>query len=97
MDRKAEVEMQATKLYVGNLNYGVTNQELKDLFASYGEVKEVKVIQGKGFGFLEMSSQVEAETARKALDGYELKGLKLQVQPARPPKQRSSRNGFRRY
>jgi RNA recognition motif-containing protein len=89
--------MQATKLFVGNLNYDLTNEELMDLFASYGDVKEAKVIRGKGFGFIEMSTQVGAETARKALDGYELKGLKLQVQLARPPKQRSKRDAYRRY
>lgn len=89
--------MQATKLYVKNINYGVTDQELKDLFASHGEVKEAKVIDGKGFGFIEMSSQVEAETARKALDGYKLRELNLEVQPARPPKQKSSKNSHRRH
>jgi RNA recognition motif-containing protein len=89
--------MQATKLHVGNLNYSVTDEDLRELFATQGAVQEAKVIQGKCFGFVEMSSQVEAETARKVLDGHELKGLNIQVQPARPPKERSSRGGFRRY
>ncbi len=88
--------MQATKLYVGNLNYGVTSEELKELFTNHGEVKEAKVITGKGFAFVEMSTQLEAETARKALNGCELRGLNLQIQIAQPPKKRSGGKGYRR-
>ncbi|MFZ2445988.1 MAG: hypothetical protein WAW37_06500 [Syntrophobacteraceae bacterium] len=89
--------MQATKLFVRNISYNVTSEELRDLFAVHGEVKDAKVIHGKGFGFIEMSTQVQAETARKALDGQEVKGLNLQIEPAKPPKERSSKGGFRRY
>ena len=58
---KKEIGMQGSKLYVGNLSYSVVNGELEVLFSSYGEVKEVKIIEGKGFGFVEMSNQAEAE------------------------------------
>jgi RNA recognition motif-containing protein len=88
--------MQATKLYVGNLVSTVTNKDLEELFSQHGTVKEAKVIQGKGFAFVEMSSQLEAERAKAALDGYEFKGLSVKVQAAKPPKKQSSRRGFRR-
>ena len=47
--------MQGSKLYVGNLSYSVTNEQLEELFNNYGGVKEVNIIEGKGFGFVEMS------------------------------------------
>ena len=71
--------MQGSKLYVGNISYSVINQELEELFSSYGEVKEVKIIEGKGSGFVEMSSQSEAERAKKALNGSLFKGRPLKV------------------
>jgi RNA recognition motif-containing protein len=55
--------MQGNKLYVGNLNYAVTDEQLQTLFANYGEVRDVRIISGKGFGFVEMSSNDEAEKA----------------------------------
>jgi RNA recognition motif-containing protein len=88
--------MQGSKLYVGNLSYSVVNDELEKLFSNYGEVKEVKVIVGKGFGFVEMSNQSEAEKARAALVGYILKGRTLTVNGARPRRSRQ-RRGYRRY
>jgi RNA recognition motif-containing protein len=86
--------MQA-KLYVGNLSYSVTSEDLKTLFSSYGEVKEAKGIEGKGFGFVEMSNQSDAESAKKALDGYDFKGRKLKVDVARPPKPRQPGRRYR--
>jgi RNA recognition motif-containing protein len=50
--------MQVSKLYVGNLSYSVTNDQLEELFSNHGEVKEVRIIEGKGFGFVEMSEGV---------------------------------------
>ncbi len=88
--------MQGSKLYVGNLNYSVVNDELEELFSNYGVVKEVKIIEGKGFGFVEMSNQSEAEKAREALSGFEFKGRILRVDEARPRKNRP-RRGYRRY
>jgi len=80
--------MQGSKLYVGNLDYAVTNDQLKELFEKHGEVKEVKVIDGKGFGFVEMGDQAHAEAAKKELDGIEFNGRVLRVDEARPPKKR---------
>ena len=88
--------MQGSKLYVGNLNYSVVNDELEVLFSDYGEVKEVKIIEGKGFGFVEMDNQEEAERAREALNGSDYKGRNLRVDEARPPRNRP-RRGYRRY
>ncbi len=78
--------MQGSKLYVGNLTYSVTNEQLKELFSQYGEVKEVNVIIGRGFGFVEMSSPSEAEKAKEALNGSDLEGRTLKVDEARPPR-----------
>jgi RNA recognition motif-containing protein len=88
--------MQGSKLYVGNLGYAVTNSEIEQLFSSYGSVKQVNVIEGKGFGFVEMSSVSEAEKAKEALDSTEFKGRNLKVDEAKPPRARESR-GYSRY
>ena len=80
--------MQGSKLYVGNLDQSVTNQDLQDLFSEYGQVKQVSIIEGKGFGFVEMSNSSEAEKAKEALDGTDYKGLTLKVDEARPPRRR---------
>ncbi len=83
--------MQGRKLFVGNLNYAVTREQLTELFTNHGEVLDVKIIDGKGFGFVEMSSQSEAETAKTELNGTELMGRTMNVDEARPPRQRDSR------
>jgi RNA recognition motif-containing protein len=80
---------------------------LEELFSQYGEVKEVNIIEGKGFGFVEMSSQAEAEKAKEALDGSEFKERTLRVDEARPrenrprsnygPSRGRQRGGYRRY
>ncbi len=88
--------MQGSKLYVGNLGYAVTNSELEQLFAGYGSVKQVNVIEGKGFGFVEMSKISEAEKAKEALDKSDFKGRTLNIDEARPQKAKP-RNNFRRY
>jgi len=80
--------MQGSKLYVGNLGYSVTNQQLQELFSEYGEVRQVNIIEGKGFGFVEMSNREEAERAKEALDGSDYKGFTLKVDEARPPRSR---------
>lgn len=90
--------MQGSKLYVANFGYSVTNEQLEELFAAHGEVKEVKVIEGKGFGFVEMGTQAEAEKAKEALNGSDFKGRTLRVDVARPPKERPKTGGrFRRF
>jgi RNA recognition motif-containing protein len=81
---------------VGNLHYAVTREELEQLFSNHGEVWHVSVIEGKGFGFVEMSNQSEAERAKKELNGFEYKGRSLFVDEARPPRSRRRRS-FRSY
>ena len=76
--------MQGKKLYVGNLNYSVTNEELSKLFANYGQVESVNILEGKGFGFVEMVNNEDAENAREKLDGFSLKGRALRVNEAKP-------------
>ena len=104
--KKTEVRMQGSKLYVGNLGYSISKQELEDLFAEHGQVKEVRIMEGKGFGFVEMSNSSEAEKAKEALDGSDFKGFTLKVDEARPPRKREGgrpprrggpRRDFRRY
>ncbi len=92
--------MQGSKLYVGNLNYSVKSEELKELFSKFGEIKDVNIIEGRGFGFVELSSPEEAQKAKDELDGTEFKGRNLRVNEARPPRDRDRRGGgggFRRY
>ncbi len=91
--------MKGNKLYVGNLNYATTNEKLQGLFGQYGTVSSVKIIEGKGFGFVEMSSEQEAEAAKNALNGTEFDGRNIKVDEARPPEDRPRRsyNNDRRY
>ncbi len=86
--------MEGKKLYVGNLDYSVTKDELSELFAEFGEVVEVTIIDGKGFGFVEMSEPAEAESAMSDLNGKDLKGRSMKVDEARPKK--DNRSNFRR-
>ncbi len=88
--------MEGNKLYVGNLKYSVTNEELKKLFSKYGEVKSVNIIEGKGFGFVEMSSSEEAEKAKEALNNADFEGRPLKIDEARPQTQRP-RSEYRKY
>ncbi len=83
--------MQGSKLYVGNLSYSVTDEQLEELFAAHGTVQSANVIGNKGFGFVEMSSNEEAEKAKEALDGTEFEGRTLKVDEARPQKPRTDR------
>ena len=88
--------MKGRKLYVGNLSQSVTNDELKELFANYGDVEKVNIIEGKGFGFVEMSSRSEADRAKQALNASEFKERTLRVNEARPPRS-GRRGGYQRY
>ena len=83
--------MEGKKLYVGNFKYSTTEEQLRELFAEYGEVVKVDVIGDKGFGFVEMSSSSEAEKAKEALNETELEGRTLRVDEARPQKPRTNR------
>ena len=78
------------KLYVGNLAYSVTDGELQQMFEPHGTVQSAQVIidrdtgRSKGFGFVEMGSDQEAQTAIQALNGKEVDGRSLTVNEARP-------------
>ena len=89
------------KLYVGNLSYGVTTSELEQLFGQYGTVQSAQVIQdretgrSKGFGFVEMGSDQEAQSAIQELNGKEVNGRALTVNEARPREDRGGGGGGR--
>jgi len=83
--------MQGRKLFIGNLDYTVTRDDLASLFSTFGEVREVSVIEGKGFGFIEMSNQSEAEAAKKELNESFFKGRTIRVDEAKPPRGREGR------
>ena len=78
------------RIYVGNLSYQVTDDELRQAFEAYGQVASANVImdkfsgQSKGFGFVEMPSRPEAEAAINSLNGKELRGRAMNVNEARP-------------
>ena len=83
--------MQGRKLFVGNLDYAVTKEDLEKLFSSYGEIRELNVIGGKGFAFIEMSNQSEAEAAKKELNETFFKGRNIRVDEAKPPRGREGK------
>jgi len=95
-NKKGGKDMQGSKVYVGNLNYSVNNEQLEELFANHGTVKSVNIIEGKGFGFVEMSSSEEAEAAKQALNDTEFNGRPLKIDEARPQKPRRDFNDNRR-
>lgn len=76
------------KVYVGNMNYSTGENQLRDLFAQYGEVASVNIIidrytgKAKGFGFVEMTNDDEAQKAIDALNGFEFMGRQLRVNEA---------------
>jgi RNA recognition motif-containing protein len=82
------------KLYVGNLTYGVTDSDLQRLFEAHGTVQSAQVVmdrdtgRSKGFGFVEMGSDAEAQAAITALGGKEVDGRTLTVNEARPREDR---------
>ena len=88
----------AKKLYVGNLSYDTSDSDLETLFAQHGKVESAQVItdrdsgRSKGFGFVEMSSDQEAQAAINALNGKEVGGRALTVNEAKP---REDRGGGR--
>jgi RNA recognition motif-containing protein len=93
------------RLYVGNLSFGTTDETLHQLFAAHGTVASAQVImdrdtgRSKGFGFVEMSSDQEAQAAIAALNGQEVDGRDLTVNEARPKPEGGGggRSGGRRY
>ena len=90
-------------IYVGNLPYDITEDELKNAFAKFGDVSEVHIIndkfsgKSKGFGFVEMPDSTAANQAIKALDGGDLKGRNIKVNEARPRDERPPRRSVPRH
>lgn len=87
------------RIYVGNLPYQATENELRELFSQHGNVDSVDMItdrdtgQSKGFGFVEMPAQAEAQAAITALNGNQMHGRALTVNEARPRAERSGGGG----
>ncbi len=87
------------KLYVGNLSFALTETQVRDLFGQFGNVESVNIItdrdsgRSKGFGFVELSTDEEAEAAVRELNGKEIEGRPLTVSEARPQAPREG--GFR--
>lgn len=93
-------------IYVGNLSYEVTDEDLREAFAAFGEVSSARVIRdrysgrSRGFGFVEMPTDAEAQAAIQELNGKDLKGRALNVNKARPRTERrggAGGRGGRRY
>ncbi|MEA3278783.1 MAG: RNA-binding protein [Pseudomonadota bacterium] len=88
------------RIYVGNLPYSVTDEDLRDTFSEYGELASAEVVkdkfsgQSKGFGFVDMPNNSEADQAIKSLNDTDMQGRKLTVNEARPRAERPQR-GFR--
>jgi cold-inducible RNA-binding protein len=88
------------KLFVGNLPYAATEEELREAFSQAGTVLSVKIItdresgRSKGFGFVEMSNEAEAGTAIEKLNNADYAGRAISVSIARPPEPRGDRGGF---
>jgi cold-inducible RNA-binding protein len=89
------------KLYVGGLPYSVTDAQLQQHFSAYGKVDSAKVImdrdsdRSRGYGFVEMSTQEEAEKAIAGLNGTQMEGRSITVNIAKPREERSSGGGNR--
>ena len=89
-------------IYVGNLPYSVTDADLRETFSRFGEIAQVNVItdkftgESKGFGFVEMSNNSQADAAIKGLNGTDMKGRNITVNQAKPRADRPSHGG-RRY
>jgi RNA recognition motif-containing protein len=89
------------KLYVGNLSFNTSNQDLNDLFGAIGTVESANIIEdretgrSRGFGFVEMASQAEGENAIAQLNGKEVDGRELKVNEAKPQESRGGGGGGR--
>ena len=87
------------KLYVGNLSFNTSNNDLTDMFAEFGAVQSSNIIEdretgrSRGFGFVEMSSKSEGEAAISALNGKEIEGRELKVNEAKPREDRGGSRG----
>jgi RNA recognition motif-containing protein len=90
-----------SKLYVGNLVYSLTEEELSEMFGQYGQVEECKLItdfrtgRSKGFAFVKFASAEDAANAMEQLNDQDVQGRKLFIKIAQPPKPRRDRGNFR--
>ncbi len=88
-------------IYVGNLSYGVSDDNLREVFEAFGTVSSAKVItdkysgRSKGFGFVEMDNDAEANAAIEQLDGAEIDGRSVKVNEARPKEDNRGGGGYR--
>jgi cold-inducible RNA-binding protein len=94
----------SNKLFIGNLEYAVRQEDLERLFSGFGEVASCSIAKDKetgrprGFAFVEMATQAEAEAAIKGLNGYQLGGRQISVSVSQPkPRATASSGGGRRY
>lgn len=91
----------STKLYVGNLSFNTSNEDLQELFGQAGTVESANIVEdrdtgrSRGFGFVEMSSAEEGKTAIEQLNGKEVDGRSLTVNEAKPREERSGGGGNR--
>jgi RNA recognition motif-containing protein len=89
-------------IYIGNLSFSTTEDGLKSLFAEFGDIESVKIIKDrfsgrpKGFGFIEMPSNSEADQAIKALNGNRVDGNHIKVRPADSGRKKTRKKSFRR-
>jgi len=89
----------ATNLYIGNISFETTNSDLEGLFGQVGTVSSVNIImdrdtgRSRGFGFVEMGADSEAQAAIEQFDGYELQGRALKVNEAKPREPRGGGGG----
>jgi cold-inducible RNA-binding protein len=93
----------AKRLYIGNLSFEATEQQLRDLFSQVGEISSVDLItdkftgRGKGFAFVEMASDAASQEAIDKFNGYSLDNRAIVVNEARPREERSGGGGRNRY
>ena len=93
------VKIMGNKLYVGNLNFDTTDQDLEQAFSKYGKVASAVVVKdrdtdrSRGFGFVEFAQEADAQKAKEAMNGAELGGRPLKVDEARAPRERSRSGG----
>ncbi len=89
-------------IYIGNLSFSTTEETLKDLFAEYGKIESVKVIKDrytgrpKGFAFIEMPDNSEADKAVKALNGNRIDGNNIKIKQADSGRKKKNKKSFRR-
>ena len=93
----------AKRLFVGNLTYSATSAQLEELFSQVGKITSLNLItdkfsgQSKGFAFVELTTDAEADEAIKKFNNFELDGRKMVVNEARPQEKRDNSGGDRRY